>query len=474
MPREFYFMPTRDIDVWMPASFSAAMLRNWGWHDVHCIARLKPGVTLDAGQEAMAALSRRITEQQLKRPRSATVTPLREEVAGKTYTSLLMLLGASAAILLIACVNLANLLMARGAARRREVAVRAALGAGRGRLLAQFLVESLVLAGLGAIAGLALAVPFMRFLETLVPETMAAVRLSLDWRVLAFSTAITVAAGLTFGLVPAFAGSRLALQAGLRDRGRGTAGGRSYRLQHSLIVVETALAVVLLTTGGLLLQTFQHLRELNLGIRSEQLLTLVTPLFRYRDFDRRVAFVDAQLEAIRADSRRRRRGRDLAHSPDGQRPGDVLPSRRTIEQRFPGPGRALARRHPRLLPDGRRAAARGTILRGQRSALGIAGGDRQRLVRRSQFPRPLAARRPVQVRPPGRAGLLVHRRRRRAGDSGSWRRGRPKADGLPRARTGRPDRRPAERHRGAHGGRTGVDCSRPSGRRSGPSTPTSR
>ena len=131
---------------------------------------------------------------------------MREELAGKTYTSLLVLLGASAAVLLIACVNLANLLLSRGAVRRREVAVRAALGAGRGRLLTQFLIESLVLAGLGALAGLALAIPFMRFLETLVPETMAAVQLTLDWRVLAFSAAIALAAGLTFGLVPALGG----------------------------------------------------------------------------------------------------------------------------------------------------------------------------------------------------------------------------------------------------------------------------
>ena len=300
MPRGFYFMPARDIDIWMPASFSPSMLRNWGWHDVHCVARLKPGVTLDQAREAMAALSLRVSAQNVRIPRRAVVSPLREELAGKTYTSLIVLLGASAAVLLIACVNLANLLMSRGAARRREVAVRAALGAGRGRLLTQFLIESLVLAGLGAVAGLALAVPVMRFLDTLVPETMAAVRLTLDWRVLTFSAGIAIAAGLTFGLTPALGGSRLALQAGLRDGGRGSAGGRSYRFQHALIVFETALAVVLLTTGGLLLQTFQHLRQRNLGIRSEQLLTFVTPLFRYRDFERRVAFVDAELEQIRA------------------------------------------------------------------------------------------------------------------------------------------------------------------------------
>jgi predicted permease len=300
MPREFYFLPLRDTDIWMPTAFSAAMLRNWGWHDVHCVARLKPGVTLDQAREAMAALSLRVTAEHVKPARSAVVTPLREELTGKTGTSLVVLLSGSAAVLLIACVNLANLLMSRGAARRREVAVRAALGAGRGRLIVQFLIESLVLAGFGALAGLALALPVMRFLETLVPDTMAAVRLTLDWRVLAFSTGVAIAAGLTFGLMPALGGSRLAVQEGLRDGGRGSAGARSHWFQHSLIVIETALAVVLLTTGCLLLQTFQHLRQLDLGIRSERLLTFVTPLFRYRDFDKRVAFVNAELERVRA------------------------------------------------------------------------------------------------------------------------------------------------------------------------------
>jgi putative ABC transport system permease protein len=142
------------------------------------------------------------------------VTSPREEFAGKTYASLIMLLGAAGAVLLIACVNLANLLMARGAARRREVAVRAALGAGRGRLIAQFLVESLVLAGLGALAGLALAAPIMRFLETLVPQTMAAVHLTIDWRVLAFATAMALVSGVTFGLAPALRGARAAVHEG--------------------------------------------------------------------------------------------------------------------------------------------------------------------------------------------------------------------------------------------------------------------
>jgi predicted permease len=166
--------------------------------------------------------------------------------------------------------------------------------------VAQFLTESLVLAGLGAVAGLALAVPAMRFLETLVPETMAPVRLALDWRALAFSAVVAVGATLTFGLAPALRGSRLDPQDGLHEAGRGTAGVRSHWFQHSLVVIETALAVVLLTSGGLLLQTFQHLRNTDLGMRSEKLLTFETPLFRYGDFDRRVAFVNAELERIRA------------------------------------------------------------------------------------------------------------------------------------------------------------------------------
>jgi predicted permease len=248
----------------------------------------------------MAALSLQVTAKDFRGPHSVTIVALRDEMAGKTRTALIVLLWASAALLLIGCVNLANLLLSRGAARGREVAVRAALGAGHGRLIAQFLVESLVLAGLGAVVGLVLAVPAMRFLEQLVPEAMGTERLTLNWRVLAFATIASVAAALAFGLAPALRGSRLTPQEGLRDGGRGTAGARSHWLQHSLIVVQTALAVALLTCGGLLLQTFHHLWSTDLGIRTERLLTFETPLLRYKEFDRRVAFVNAELEKVRA------------------------------------------------------------------------------------------------------------------------------------------------------------------------------
>jgi predicted permease len=300
MPQTFYFMPSHDIDMWMPASFPPGLRRNFTWHDAQIVARLKSGVRLEQARQSMAALSLQVTAKDFRGTHSVTVIPLREEMAGKTGPAVIVLLWASAALLLIACVNLANLLLSRGEARGREVAVRAALGAGRGRLFTQFLTESMVLAGLGAAAGLWLAMPAMRFLEQLVPEAIGAARLTLDWRVLAFATVITVAAALAFGLAPAWRASRLTPQEGLRDGGRGTAGARSHRFQHSLIVVETALAVALLTCGGLLLQGFQHLWNTDLGIRTERLLTFETPLVRYKDFDRRVAFVNAELEKVRA------------------------------------------------------------------------------------------------------------------------------------------------------------------------------
>jgi putative ABC transport system permease protein len=299
MPRGFYFMPSREIDIWMPASFPPWMRTNFTWHDAQIVARLRPGVTLERARQSMAALSLQVTANDFRGPHSVFVNPLREEIAGRTQTALILLLWASVALLLIACVNLANLLLSRGAVRGREVAVRAALGAGRGRLVAQFLTEGLVLAGLGTIAGLALAIPAMRFLETLVPDAMT-VRLALDWRLLAFSTGAAIAATLMFGLAPALRGSRLSLADGLREGGRGTAGASSHWFQQSLIIVETALAVVLLTCGGLLLQTFEHLRNTDLGFRRERLLTFETPLFRYKDFDRRVVFVNAELDKVRA------------------------------------------------------------------------------------------------------------------------------------------------------------------------------
>jgi len=299
MPPTFYFMPSREIELWMPASYPPWMRKNFTWHDAHIVARMKPGTTLDQTRQSMSALSLQVTAKDFRGPHAVIVVPLREEMAGSTRTALILLTSAAGALLLIACVNLANLLLSRSAARGREVAVRTALGAGRGRLVAQFLTESLILSGFGTVAGLALALPAMRFLERLVPQTMGAVRLTLDWRLLAFSAAVAIGAAFVFGLAPALQGSQFGPQAALRDGGRGTLGARSQWFRHWLIIVETALAVVLLTCGGLLIQTFQHLRNTDLGMRSESMLTFETPLFRYKYFDRRVTYQNAMLEKIR-------------------------------------------------------------------------------------------------------------------------------------------------------------------------------
>ena len=157
----------------------------------------------------------------------------------------------------------------------------------------------------------------MRFLEQLVPEAMGAARLTLDWRVLAFATIASVAAALAFGLVPAMRGAGLSPHDGLRDGGRGTAGPRSYRFQHSLIIVEMAVAVALLICGGLLLQTFQRLWNTDLGIRTERLLTFETPLLRYKDFDKTRRLRQCGVGESARDPWRDTRGRNLANSADG-------------------------------------------------------------------------------------------------------------------------------------------------------------
>ena len=278
MPQKFYFLPARDVDLWVPASMPAWMRTSFGWHSATVVARLKPSITLSQARDSMRALSLQITAKDLGGGHPVLVIPLREEIAGRTRTALTVLLWASATLLVIACVNLTNLLLSRGAARSREVAVRTALGAGRGRLVRQFLTESLTLAALGALAGVALALPAIRFLERLVPEAMGdAAPLRFDWRVLMFSTGVAAVAAVGFGLVPALRGSRFTPQDAMRAGGRGSTGARSHWFQHSLIVVETALAVVLLTCGGLLLQTYHYLRHNDVGMRSERLLTFETP-----------------------------------------------------------------------------------------------------------------------------------------------------------------------------------------------------
>lgn len=297
LPSDFYYLPLADTEVWLPASFPPWMRTNFGWHDAQVVARLKPGISLAGASESMNALSLQLTAK--SGSHRVILTPLREEMAGKTKSALTALLAAAAALLLIACVNLANLLMSRGTARTQEVKIRAALGAGNGRLVAQFLIESLVLAVFGAMGGLALAIPLMRFLQTLLPAAIGPVTLALDWRVLACSVVLASAATVTFGLTPAVRATRAVRKRGLVEGDRGAATTRSHWFQHTLIVAETTLAVALMASGGILIETFQRLSSADLGFRADHVLTFETVLFRYGQLDRQVAFVDAILEKIR-------------------------------------------------------------------------------------------------------------------------------------------------------------------------------
>ena len=259
--------------------------------------------------------------------------------------------------------------------------------------------------------------------------------------------------------MPALGGSRLALQEGLRDGGRGSAGARSHWFQHSLIVIETALAVVLLTSGGLLLQTFQHLRQLDLGIRSEKLLTFVTPLFRYRDFDKRVAFVNAELEEIRAIPGVVNAGAISRIPLTVNRPGDVLSARRASPADETREQVALSRVVTRdyfATVGARLREGRFFDISDRRSESPAAIVNESFANRNFPGRSPLGAR--FKFGQLGREGLLVHDRRRREGNSRARRGGRIEARGLSRARTGGPERGPAERHRGSHVGRAGVDC----------------
>ena len=223
----------------------------------------------------------------------ATVIPLQESLVGGSRRALLVLLGAVGLVLLIACVNVANLLLARVAARETELAVRSALGAGRARLLRQLLTESMVLALLGGAAGLLLATFSLEGLLGLEPQgvpRLAEVRM--DRAVVAFAALLSILTGLVFGSVPALHMMRRATAQSLREGGRGVLGGRGHRLRGGLVVSQIALAMVLLAGAGLLLRSFAHLRHVDPGFRPGSALTfrVTLPESAYKEDPSQIAF----------------------------------------------------------------------------------------------------------------------------------------------------------------------------------------
>jgi putative ABC transport system permease protein len=272
---------------------------------LRAIGRMKPGVTLAQAKGDLGAIARRLEREYPATNQGVGVwlIPLHEQITGPTKLPLLALSGAVAFVLLIACVNLANLLLVRGAGRARELGVRAALGAGRGRLVRQLLTESTLLALAGGGLGLLTSLVGGGLLATLVPPGVRGIQdIRVDGVVVAFTAGLTVFSGLLFGLVPATQAARADLMGVLRSSGR-DAGHRAGRLRNGLVVAELAFAVVLLVGAGLLLRSFLLMQRLDLGYRSRGVVLVATafPRARYPEPKLAVGAIDALLARLRSN-----------------------------------------------------------------------------------------------------------------------------------------------------------------------------
>jgi putative ABC transport system permease protein len=305
LPAAFEF-PSERTQLWMPLVVPDNAKTARSWFSWWAVGKIKPGVSLQQARADLGAVAKRLAEQYpTNRDYGVTVTPLPEQVVGPTLrTTLWVILGAVAAVLLIACANVANLLFSRAAVREREVTVRMALGASNRRLVRQLLTESLLLSGLGGIVGIALAFGALRVLPRLAPADLP--RLStihLNGTVLLVTAAVTVLTGLLFGLVPAMQSSRARLSENLREGGRGgTAGRGGQRLRRGIVAAQLALVVVLLTSAGLLLRTWVTLQQVQLGFspKNELTLTLQLPGTKYPQPADVVSFYERLLDRVRA------------------------------------------------------------------------------------------------------------------------------------------------------------------------------
>jgi putative ABC transport system permease protein len=264
--------------VWTLDVLSPEQRRNRGGKSFALIGRLKPGVSARAAQDDLAAIAADIAREApiTNADWTVRVITLREQLVGSVRPALMALLTAVGFVLLIACANVANLLLVRAAARQREICVRSALGAPRSALIEQLLVESLVLSTLAGAAGLVIAFWMLRAVLTMLPSTWPALaQAGLDGRVLAFTAAVSLATGLAFGIFPALHCTKLDTAVGLREGVRGTIGGRkAHRTRNALVVTEVALAAMLLIGSVLLIQTFLRLTRVQTGFRTEGILTM--------------------------------------------------------------------------------------------------------------------------------------------------------------------------------------------------------
>ncbi len=284
LPPNFQFA-LRNADLWRSYQPSEAQLSRRFMHGTNVIARLNDHVTLEEAQAEMSAIGARI-EQQHNQSHAGTgiiLVPLQEEVVGDVKPVLFVLFAAVGFVLLIACANVANLLLIRSTARRKEIAIRAALGAGRWIMVRQFLIESLLLSIVGGVIGLLIALWGVEAIVAAIPEqqlnTMPYLKgLSLDSGVLIFAAGLSIMTGLLFGLAPAIQSSKADLTEALKEGGRASSSSSRNRLRSLLVITEIALALVLLVGAGLMMRSLNKLLEVDPGFKTENLLTMTVSL----------------------------------------------------------------------------------------------------------------------------------------------------------------------------------------------------
>jgi predicted permease len=297
-----------ETDVWLPLSqLREDLLTSRVRHPLEVVARLKPGVTLEQARIEMESINARLQQAYPATNKTIGVIldPLHQKLTGDLKPALLALFGTVGLVLLITCVNIANLLIGRATQRQREVALRAALGAGRWRLFRQFLTESLLLASAGGTVGLLLAIWSLPLLRVVLPglatgELPALKAAGLDLRLLSFTLIITLLTGALFGLIPAFQLSRLDLNQSLKEGGKTSAGRQS--AGRALVIAEIALTMVALVCAGLLLRSFQKLLDVDPGFRADHLLSaqLILPDTKYRNDEQVKSFHERLLPRIAA------------------------------------------------------------------------------------------------------------------------------------------------------------------------------